>query len=174
MDRRIDLVGSLVVTVFGLLVLAVALTYPRPEISYDALGPMGLPFLIGGTLAIAGGIQSYRTARLIQESGQVGFPEGTEDEPEHPSSSRRTLLFMAGAFLYLVGFVTVGYLVATPLAIIGGLWMFSYRTWWKLATVAIGYTLGAFIVFDQILSVPLPTGVLTDLLIELGVISRFR
>jgi len=174
MDRRTDLAGSLVIMAFGLWILAIAVTYPVPDRVYDPFGPMGVPAIVGGLLAVGGAIQSIRTVRLLRATGPWGIPEGTEDEPEHPASGRRALTFMAGAVLYVLAFPQVGYLIATPIAIAAGLWLMKYRTPWKVASWALGYTLLAFLTFDRLLRVPLPTGILTDLLVSLGVIDRIR
>jgi putative tricarboxylic transport membrane protein len=174
MDRRIDLAGSLVISAFGLWVLAVAVTYPVPQNVYDPFGPMGIPALVGGLLLLGGVIQSIRTVRAFRATGPIGFSEGTDDEPEYPSYGPRAVMFMAGFMAYILLIPALGYFLATPLGIAAGLWLLRYRTWWKVAIAAIGFTLAAFLTFDRMLRVPLPTGLLTDLLVSLGIIDRIR
>lgn len=174
MDRRIDLAGSLVISAFGVWVLAVAVTYPVPRNVYDPFGPMGIPALVGGLLLAGGVAQSIRTVRALRTTGPMGFSEGTDDEPEHASSGARALLFMVGCFAYILLIPQLGYFLATPIAIAVGLWLLRYRTPWKVATAALGFTLVAFLTFDRMLRVPLPTGILTDVLVSLGIIDRIR
>jgi uncharacterized membrane protein YhfC len=68
----------------------------------------------------------------------------------------------------------LGFLTATPLAIVAGLWALNFRRPVLIAAAAVGYTAVAFFVFNQVLSVPLPLGPLNDLLVDLGIVERIR
>jgi hypothetical protein len=64
--------------------------------------------------------------------------------------------------------------VATPLMIGAGLWALRYRTAWKVALIAVAFTTVAFLLFSSVLSIPVPAGILTDLLVELKIIRPVR
>lgn len=73
-----------------------------------------------------------------------------------------------------MGLPITGFLTGTPLAIAAGLWALHFRRPLLVVLAAIGYTAVAFLVFNQVLSVPLPLGPLNDLLVELGIVERIR
>ena len=174
MDRRADLVGSITMAVLGIGVILYGLGYPPPRNQYDLFGPMGVPMIIGLGLVVGGLFQSVRTWQLLREFGSKAFPEGSEDEPGHPASSHRAVAFMAGSMVYLFSLPYLGYLVATPVAIAAGLWSLNFRNPVKLVVTAVGFTVVGFALFNNLLSVPVPVGVLNDLLVSLGLIDRVR
>lgn len=168
MDRRWDLAGSLAFVALGIAVIVGALTYPTPEIVFDAIGPMGVPLVLGGFLAIGGAVSSIRTIVGMRREGRWALAEGTEDELDEPSVEWRAPAIMGGSFLYLALLQPVGYLIMTPLALYGALTAMRYRTWrWRLL-VSLGFTVVSYLVFSQVLRVPLPNGLLDALLFSLG------
>jgi putative tricarboxylic transport membrane protein len=173
-DRRIDLAGSVVITVIGAAVLVYSVLAPPPPRLFDLVGPFGLPALIGGGMAALGGWQSVETWRRMRRWGPVGVAEGTEDEPGYSSSSLRALGFMAGGIAYAALLPFLGFLMGTPLVIAAGLWALNFRRPILVVLAAVGYTVAAFLVFSQVLSVPLPLGPLNQLLVDLGIVDRIR
>jgi putative tricarboxylic transport membrane protein len=171
MNKYIDLVGSLLIVALGVFVLAVALRYPPPKVVFDAIGPMGFPMAIGAFLVVGGLVQSVRTALYIRRYGKWAPEEGVQDEPEHPSSRWRALIFIGGCFVFLVLMQPLGFLIAMPLAIVAGLWSMGYANWMRRAVVAIGFTLFAFAMFVLVLGVPLPDGPIENMLIDAGLIN---
>ncbi len=171
MNKYIDLVGSLLIVALGVFVLAVAFSYPPPKVVFDAIGPMGLPKAIGAFLVVGGLVQSVRTALYIRRYGKLAPEEGVQDEPEHPSSRWRALIFIAGCFVFLALMQPLGFLIAMPLAIVSGLWSMDYANWMRRAVVAIGFTLFAFAMFVLVLGVPLPDGPIENMLIDAGLIN---
>jgi hypothetical protein len=171
MNKYIDLVGSLLIVALGVFVLAVALRYPPPKVVFDAIGPMGFPMAIGAFLVVGGLVQSVRTALYIRRYGKWAPEEGVQDEPEHPSSRWRALIFIGGCFVFLVLMQPLGFLIAMPLAIVAGLWSMGYANWMRRAVVAIGFTLFAFAMFALVLGVPLPDGPIENMLIDAGLIN---
>lgn len=171
MNKYIDLVGSLLVTALGVFVLAVAYSYPPPKVVFDAIGPMGFPYAIGTFLVIGGLVQSANTVLYIRRFGKWAPAEGTEDEPDHPTSKWRALIFIAGCFGFLILMESVGFLIAMPVAIIAGLWLMEYGNWLRRVLVAVIFTAVAFAVFELTLGVPLPAGPVEFMLIDAGLIE---
>ncbi len=171
MDRRWDLAGSLAFVALGIAVIIGAATYPTPEVVFDAIGPMGFPFVLGTFLTIGGAVVSIRTIIGLRRDGRWAIAEGTEDELEHPSVEWRAPAIMAGSFVYLALLEPVGFLIMTPIALYGALWAMRYRTVLWRVIVAVSFTLVSFVIFTQALRVPLPNGVLDSLLFALGLVS---
>jgi putative tricarboxylic transport membrane protein len=171
MNKYVDLVGSLLIAGLGMFVLAVAFSYAPPKVVFDAIGPMGFPKAIGAFLVVGGLVQSVRTAIYIRRYGKWSPEEGVPDEPEHPSSKWRALIFIAGCFVFLALMQVLGFLIAMPLAIVAGLWSMDYANWMRRVLVAVGFTVFAFAMFALVLGVPLPVGPLENLLIDTGLIN---
>jgi putative tricarboxylic transport membrane protein len=171
MNKHLDLVGSLLIVALGIFVLVTAFSYPPPKVVFDAIGPMGFPKAIGTFLVIGGLVQSARTALYIRKFGKWAPEEGVEDEPEHPSSKWRALLFIAGCFVFVALMQPLGFLISMPLAIAVALWSMDYGTWLRRVLVALGFTLVAFATFELTLGVPLPAGPIEFMLIDAGLIQ---
>lgn len=171
MNKYIDLAGSLLIVALGIFVLVTAFSYPPPKVVFDAIGPMGFPKAIGAFLVIGGLIQSARTALYIRKFGKWAPEEGVEDEPEHPSSKWRALLFIVGCFVFVALMQPLGFLISMPLAIAVALWSMDYGSWLRRVLVAIGFTLVAFATFELTLGVPLPAGPIEFMLIDAGLIQ---
>jgi hypothetical protein len=132
---------------------------------------MGFPTAIGAFLVAGGLVQSARTALYIRKFGKWSPEEGVEDEPEHPTSKWRALLFIAGCFGFVALLQPLGFLIAMPIAIAAGLWSMDYANWVRRVLVAVGFTLVAFVAFGIVLAVPLPAGPIENVLIDAGVIN---
>lgn len=171
MNKYIDLAGSLMIVALGVFVLAVAFSYPPPKVVFDAIGPMGFPTAIGAFLVVGGLVQSARTGLYIRKYGKWSPEEGVADEPEHPTSKWRALLFIVGCFVFLSLMHPLGFLISMPLAITAALWAMGYGPWVRRVLVAVVFTLIAFGVFALVLRVPLPAGPIESLLIEAGLIT---
>jgi putative tricarboxylic transport membrane protein len=171
MNKYVDLVGSLLIAALGVFVLAVAFSYAPPKVVFDAIGPMGFPKAMGLFLLIGGLIQSVRTALYIRRYGKWSPEEGVPDEPDHPVSKWRALIFIAGCFVFLVLMQQLGFLISMPLAIIAGLWSMDYANWVRRVIVSVGFTVFAFAMFELVLGVPLPAGPIEILLIDAGLIN---
>ena len=166
MNRRVDLVGALVVVLLGVTVFALSYMQQKATVRFDAIGPMGFPRVLGGLFVVLGSLQALRTVRGLKSYGQWAPHEGTEDEPEHASSSVRGLAFILGSFAYLALMPVLGYLVATPLAIASGLRALEFRRTTAAIAISVGFTLVGFYIFGVVLSVPLPPGIFIDLLVR--------
>ena len=171
MNKYVDLAGSLLIAALGVFVLVVAFRYPEPKVVFDAIGPMGFPKVIGAFLLVGGLVQSARTVLYIRKFGKWAPEEGVEDEPAHPTSKWRALLFMAGCFVFLALMHPLGFSLSMPLAIVAGLWSMGYGSWLRRVVVAVAFTILAFVLFAVVLGVPLPAGPIEELLIDIGLIN---
>lgn len=174
MDRRADLAFAVVVVVYGAaLVIATAMQEPGPQ--FDPLGKQGLPYATGVVLMIAGAVLVLRRLRTwSSESSNIVYQEGSEDEAGYPASLAGPLLLGAALAGYAVSLPFAGYLISTPIFIAAGLWVLDRRQLTLLISLPIAFTVLVFLVFSQLLSVPIPVGPLTDLLVDLNFIDRVR
>jgi len=171
MDRRYDFVMALAVIALGIFVLVVARAIPTGFYK-DAIGPRAFFFGIGTVFIIGGGTLVLRL--LLSWKGQKGHmipAEGETDEEGYPAS-----VIMAGAIigisiLYVILLKPLGYLITTPLYIIGSMAVLKERQWGYTVLFALGFTLIFYIAFAQVLKMSIPVGPFTTLFRDLGWIT---
>ncbi len=174
MDRRADLAFASVVALFGAL-LVFFTTQQNPGPQFDPLGKQGLPYAVGTFLLVVGLVLVGRRLRTWRaEPSNTVWDEGTEDEPGHPASVLRAAAVISLTIGYAVALPIAGFLIGTPVYLIIAFWVMRARRWWMLGIVPFVFTLGVFLTFNNLLSVPLPVGPLNDLLVSLGWIEAVR
>ena len=122
--------------------------YAAP-ISYEPVGPRAFPLLMAGLMAAAG-------AWLVVRPGPQGF--GLARDHVKPISFAVVAVFIYAALYEWLGFTLATTVMALPVGMaFGGSWKQS------LASGA-GLGLVLFLLFDRLLDVVLPTGVLSFIL----------
>ena len=121
----------------------------------DPLGPRAFPALIGAGLVLSGLLLFLETwkKRRIAASGPA--------EPRSAEQKHVALLLagmVAWTALYYLSFDRLGYLIATPLFILGLLSYFNRRRHAVNLVVAAGFTIVVYLLFSTLLGVPLPAG----------------
>jgi putative tricarboxylic transport membrane protein len=121
----------------------------------DPLGPRAFPALIGGGLVLSGLLLLLETWTKRQRAAD----EATAPRSAEQKHVALLLLAMAGwTALYYVSFDRLGYLIATPLFILGLLCYFNRRRHAMNLAVAAGFTIVVYLLFSTLLGVPLPAG----------------
>lgn len=160
MDNRVDAIGALAFALFGGLFLTLAATAPTRTMQHDALGPYFAPVGLAILMVVLGCLQAWRSLHLLRTVGRYGPHEGKEDELGHPVSQARSLAFTAAVLLYPYLLLHIGYLIVTPVLIVAGLWSLHYRRVGRLLVATVVFTAAVQFVFESVLSVPLPDGLL--------------
>jgi hypothetical protein len=160
MDKRVDLVLSLLWVVFGIITVTVATGF-RVGGYPDPVTARGLPYFTGTYLVIAGIILAAR--RIVTWShipGKYAVSEGTEDEPGHASSWVRSFLLIAIAAAWAYSLKYAGFVLATPVMLFAMLWLMEVRSWKKLILFPLLFSFLTWLIFSQVLHVILPMGIL--------------
>jgi putative tricarboxylic transport membrane protein len=120
-----------------------------PPISYEPVGPRAFPRLLAGLMAIGG-------AWLVLRPSLVGhrFPAG---------AMRLFGLSAATVFVYALLFQLLGFTLATALMAVPVGMAFG-GSWKQSLAGGAGLGLGLFLLFDKLLDVVLPTGLLSVVL----------
>lgn len=165
-------IGAVVIGV-GYLTMAFQL---RASALADAVGPAGLPKVLGflmlalGVVLCAQDLLHLRKARSSR-AAVVAAPDGTvEAEPEDEGRGltlgglAKAAGFLAIAVGYLLVIRTVGYPIAIGallilLSLYGGI-----KPTWRVFAVGIGGAVVFWILFVEILALPLPAGILSSVL----------
>jgi putative tricarboxylic transport membrane protein len=122
--------------------------YAAP-ISYEPVGPRAFPLLLAGLLVLAG-------AWLVARPGPQGFGLS-------PANVRPIGLAAVAVFIYAALFETLGFPVATALMALPVGMAFG-GTWKQSLTGGVAMGLMFFLMFDKLLDVVLPTGLLAFIL----------
>ncbi|PWM22035.1 MAG: hypothetical protein DBX44_07875 [Oscillospiraceae bacterium] len=149
--KRVDLIASVCSLVFGIYFTVTAYSY---EIfRKGTTGPGFLPFFVGVLLMLTSLIWVVRSFAQLRNQGSAQETETT--------SHRRVCFAIA---LYVLGAAAVTFLsnylgMFIPLAVYVFLIdkLEGNTTWKRYAVIAAGTTVGIYILFDVLLSVPVPT-----------------
>lgn len=122
--------------------------YAAP-ISYEPVGPRAFPLLLAGLMALAG-------AWLVVRPGPQGF--GLTRDHLKPISLAVVAVFVYAGLYESLGFTLATTLMALPVGMAFG------GSWKQSLAAGAGLGLMLFLLFDKLLDVVLPTGVLSFIL----------
>jgi putative tricarboxylic transport membrane protein len=153
---RADVMLAITVIVLAAIYLFMDANLPSARIG-DPLGPKAFPVLVGGGLLLSSLMLLFDTRKKRQLTGDAR-PEPRTAEEKHVV--RVLLAMVAWTALYYFCFERLGYLIATPLFILGLLTYFHPRRHGVNLAVAGGFTIVVYLLFSTLLGVPLPSGLL--------------
>jgi putative tricarboxylic transport membrane protein len=151
---RADAMLAVVVIVVAAIYLYLDANLPSTRIG-DPLGPKAFPALVGGGLILAALLLLFETRKKRRAAG------GAKVEPRSVDEKHVALLLggmVAWTALYYFWFERLGYLIATPLFVLGLLSYFNRRRHAVNLAVAAGFTIVVYLLFTTLLGVPLPPG----------------
>jgi len=156
-------------TLFAGLVLAAGIVYevmawrmPRGRIGQP--GPGFFPVIVGTVLVLTAAACLIQAVLIRRSDGST--MKG--DEKEAPASGNRQVIriWLLVGFLILYAFALqpVGFPIALTLFLVAAIWVFGYRKWLPALGIAAALTVISYMTFVVWLKVPLPLGILSDLL----------
>jgi putative tricarboxylic transport membrane protein len=81
----------------------------------------------------------------------------------HFGTLRRPASLISGLVIYCMILNVAGYVLSTIFLSAVILWTMETRTWWKLAALSLFLAIASYGLFDRILGIPLPPGILKGL-----------
>jgi putative tricarboxylic transport membrane protein len=151
---------SLLLLVIGVLVLTDALTMSVDVTQRGPVGPKTVPVVVGTGLLVVAVFLAIDVLR-----GGRGEAEGGEDIDLSEPGDWRTVLLLAGVFLaFAVLIGPVGFPVAGALLFWGAAYALGSRHLHRDPLIAAGLSLFTYVVFNNLLGVPLPGGPLMGVL----------
>ncbi len=135
--------------ILSVLYLIGALGYPMG--TWEQPGPGRYPLFVGALLIIAS-IGSLVTHLLNPVKGELQFPKGRD--------LGRVVAVTTGAIGYVVLLPYAGHLLASVVTVLVVLQTMGLSSWLFKIGFTIAIALGSYYLFDVILSVPLPRGIL--------------
>lgn len=165
MDRRLDVLVAGMAIVFGLVLAFIAQGLRDSPTLQDPLRSRGMPTLLGVCIVVgATGLVLRRVRGWRQQRSHDVPPEGRPDEEGHPASVVRVVGIWGALVWYAVFLPPLGYLVATPLAMAACLWAMRFRSVPRVAMISVGLPVAVYVLFDVLLGMPLPGGILSGVL----------
>ena len=160
LKERSELGVSAVLAVLGAVVLVDALRIHTDFAQRGPVGPKAVPVVVGvGLLVVA-----VLLARDVLRGGR-GEAEGGEDVDLTAPADWRTVLLLCGAFLANAALIgVVGFPISGAVLFWGAAYALGSRHFVRDPLIAAGMAVVTFLVFDNLLGVPLPGGPLMGVL----------
>jgi putative tricarboxylic transport membrane protein len=150
---------SVVLAALGVLVLIDAISLPAIP-NLRGIGPDVVPIVVGSALLLVAAL----LARDVISGGK-GEAEGGEDIDLEAPGDWRTVMLLAAAFLANVVLIgLVGFPISGAVLFWGAAYALGSRNFVRDPLVAAGLSLVTFLVFNDLLGVPLPGGPLMGVL----------
>jgi putative tricarboxylic transport membrane protein len=144
--------------VLGVLVLVDALRIPTDLAQRGPVGPKAVPVLVGVLLLVT----AVLLARDVLRGGK-GEAEAGEDIDLTAPSDWRTVLLLSAAFLANAALIgTVGFPVSGAVLFWGAAYALGSRNFVRDPLIAAGMSIVTFVLFNNLLGVPLPGGPLME------------
>ncbi|GAB3485717.1 tripartite tricarboxylate transporter TctB family protein [Amycolatopsis cihanbeyliensis] len=157
---RSELGVCLLLLALGVLVLTDALSMPVDFTQRGPIGPKAVPVLVGTALVVVAAL----LARDVLRGGR-GEAEGGEDVDLDTPADWRTVLLLSGAFLANAALIdTAGFPVSSAVLFWGASYALGSRNLVRDPLIAATVSVVTWIVFDELLGVPLPGGPLMGVL----------
>ncbi|MEU3626969.1 hypothetical protein BS329_14560 [Amycolatopsis coloradensis] len=158
LKERSELGVSVGLVVLGVLVLTDALSIPTDFAQRGPVGPKAVPILVGSLLLIV----AVLLARDVLRGGK-GEAEGGEDIDLTEPADLRTVLLLCGAFLANAALIgLVGFPISGAILFWGAAYALGSRNLVRDPLIAAGMSVVTFLVFNNLLGVPLPGGPLME------------
>jgi len=144
----------------GVLVLVDAIRIPTDFAQRGPVGPKAVPIVVGALLLVVAAL----LARDVLRGGR-GEAEGGEDVDLSAPSDWRTVLQLSAAFLanaVLIGIV--GFPISGAILFWGAAYALGSRNLVRDPLIAAALSILTFVVFNNLLGVPLPGGPLMEVL----------
>ncbi|MCP2203522.1 tripartite tricarboxylate transporter TctB family protein [Lentzea flava] len=156
--ERSELGICALLVVLGVLVLTDALRIPTDFAQRGPVGPKAVPILVGSLLLVV----AVLLARDVLRGGR-GEAEGGEDVDLSEPADWRTVLLLCGAFLANAALIgVVGFPISGAILFWGAAYALGSRAFVRDPLIAAGLSILTFVVFNNLLGVPLPGGPLME------------
>jgi putative tricarboxylic transport membrane protein len=171
--RRTELALSVVLVVLGVgTVLLAYYTIEELSVLRDRIGARGFAYVVGALVAIGGAVlllmQTGRLRMAAAAPADVGKAELGGDEPGHPASGLRVFALVAALLASALLMRPAGYILASIFFVSVGTAVMGGRGAARLVVVPVVYALVTYILFDTLLGVRIPDGILRPLIVAVG------
>ncbi len=144
----------------GIVYEITAARMPLGKLAYP--GPGYFPMIVGGFLILTAAACLIQALLPSRAGAGKPAPEAAEASSARPLWKTWTLVGCLAA--YVLALQPVGFPIAITVFLVASIWTFGYRKWLPALLIALGLAFISYVTFVVWLKVPLPLGILTDLL----------
>jgi putative tricarboxylic transport membrane protein len=156
--ERSELGVCALLSVLGVLVLTDALTMDVDIARRGPVGPTTMPLVVGVALLVVAALLAVDVLR-----GGRGEAEAGEDVDLSAPADWRTVLLLCGAFLANAALIgLVGFPISGAILFWGAAYALGSREYVRDPLIAAGLSILTFVIFNNLLGVPLPGGPLME------------
>jgi putative tricarboxylic transport membrane protein len=167
-----DVVAGGVTVLLGALLTIAALQIPASTFANSVVQPRHLPIVLGIGLLLGGAalavqgmlIGPVRSEQEVPESLVEDLEEELGELPEAPENPRHLLVITAVFIGYLAIFIPLGFVLSTFLFLFVGAMILEPHKLRRNLIYAVLMSVAAYVVFDVLIGVVLPAGILGGLL----------
>ncbi|SED66687.1 putative tricarboxylic transport membrane protein [Amycolatopsis tolypomycina] len=160
LKERSELGVSAVLVGLGVLILVDALTIHTDFAQRGPIGPKAVPVVVGSLLIVV----ALLLARDVLRGGR-GEAEGGEDVDLTAPADWRTVLLLCAAFLANAALIGMaGFPISGAVLFWGAAYALGSRHFVRDPLIAAGLSVATFLIFNNLLGVPLPGGPLMEVL----------
>ena len=164
--------SSFLIIIGAATVVGARYTIAELKVLQDVVGARGFAYVVG-TLVFAGGLVLVAMQFRAMSRGGTKRPEAEPaelggDDPRFPSSTGRAFAVFAALAVYAWLLKPAGYIPATVLFVAAGIWIMGGRGLVRLFIYPLAYTIATYLLFDTVLGVRIPDGVLRPLIRAIG------
>lgn len=157
---RAELGICALLALLGVLVLVDAIQIPTDFTQRGPVGPKAVPVVVGVLLLVTAAL----LARDVLRGGR-GEAEGGEDVDLSAPSDWRTVLLLSAAFLANAALIgVVGFPISGAILFWGAAYALGSRNFVRDPLIAAAMSIVTFLLFNNLLGVPLPGGPLMEVL----------
>ena len=164
--------SSFLIIIGAATVVGARYTIAELKVLQDVVGARGFAYVVG-TLVFAGGLVLVAMQLRAMSRGGTKTPEAETaelggDDPRFPSSTGRAFAVFTALAVYAWLLKPAGYIPATVLFVAAGIWIMGGRGLVRLFIYPLAYTIATYLLFDTVLGVRIPDGVLRPLIRVIG------
>ncbi len=171
--RRTELALSFFLVALGVATIFGAY-YTIPELSVlrDLIGARGFAYVVGAFVALGGAVLVVLQVRalrpVVADAADTASDERGGDEPGRPASAFRAFSVIGVLIVYAALLRPAGYIPATVFFVSAGTFLMDGRGPVRLFVFPLLYAIGTYLLFDTLLGVRIPDGVLRPLIVAVG------
>jgi hypothetical protein len=147
-------------------------TIAELKVLQDVVGARGFAYVVGALVAVGGAVLVVMQLRNMA-SGANLTPDALKaelggDDPRYSASTVRAFAVFAAMAAYIWMLRPVGYIPATVVFMAVGTWIMGGRGLVRLFLYPLVYAIATYLLFDTVLGVRIPDGVLRPFVRAIG------
>lgn len=155
MTDKKDLWAGVFLLVLGIFIIVYLIPFHIEDESASSLSPRFFPYFSATLLALMSALLTFQNYLKIRTLSTKKTEEEQKEKPMSRSDVLRPWLGVVILGIYFYLFEMIGFLYATPIAMIALMWLFGQRKKTTLVFTSFIITAALYLIFEKGLKVPL-------------------